>query len=125
MKKHLILGFFALLAFTGNLMAQDAVQWKAPNASTKETLLSLQSLIGLDYEQSAKAYPIFEEFYTADQKAKEAMLSSGTLTREEMQRSWEILSVKRDERLAVIFTEDQMKKWKTDPSLSGRPLNSK
>lgn len=120
MKKQLLLCTAVLLATAGSLMAQQAIQEKAPNARTKEAIFALQSGIGLSNEQLIKAYPIFEDFYTADQKAREEMKASGTLTSEETERSWKILSEARDERLAVIFTEGQMKKLKETPSLFER-----
>lgn len=125
MKKQLFIVIIAIVTASGSLTAQQITETKAPNALTKETLLSLQAKIGLTHEQAAKAYFIFEDFYKADQKATEEMKASGTMTGEETQRSWENLSAGRDERLAVIFTEDQMKNWKRDRALSGRPSVSK
>jgi periplasmic protein CpxP/Spy len=118
----------AIAITTTTVKAQDAVspatqnvEQKQPNERTKETLLKLQAELGISNDQSAKAYPVFEGYYTALQKLKDDMRASGTMDKEKIKAGKEELVTKRDEQLKVIFTEEQMKKWKDVIEPSMRP----
>jgi periplasmic protein CpxP/Spy len=132
MKKQFLLSLLAIAITTTTVKAQEAiaaapqnVEQKQPNERTKETLLKLQAELGISNDQSAKAYPVFEAFYTAQQKLREEMRASGSNDREKMKAGREELVTKRDEQLKEIFTEAQMKKWKeeVEPSMRSQRKN--
>jgi protein CpxP len=134
MKKQLFLGAFAVMVAggamaqaTGSVQAQTPSspqgmqQQKTPAERTKETLLKLQDALPFTGDQGAKSYPIFFDFYTAQQKAMEDMRASGTMDRDAMKATRDKLAAERDAKLAVIFTPDQMKKWTNEIEPSLRP----
>jgi hypothetical protein len=110
MRKGIFLAFCALLFSIASVNAQQAitvapVQQQAPNALTKIAVLKLVSA-GFDNELVGKAFPIFSDYYTMLQAAPDGEAAA--------------LAVKRDEKLKLIFSEAQMKTWKTtvEPSLN-------
>ncbi len=131
MKKQLLFSLFAITIAATSVKAQEGtmaaapaqgMEQKQPNERAKETLLKLQADLGISNDQSGKAYPVFEAFYTAQQKLRDEMRAAGgQMDREKMKASREELVAKRDEQLKVIFTEAQMKKWKDEIEPSMRP----
>lgn len=119
MKKQLIIGLLAIIT-SGSVMAQNAEnaasteqrQPKAPNERTKETILKLQQELGLSNDQMAKTYDPFFEFFNAQHIVMEEMRASGRIDREAMKEKRDFLARERDVKLKVIFTEEQMKKFK-------------
>jgi periplasmic protein CpxP/Spy len=119
----------AIAITTTTLKAQEAfaaasqnVEQKQPNERTKETLLKLQAELGISNDQAGKAYPVFEAFYTAQQKMRDEMRAAGgEMDREKMKAARQELADKRDAHLKEIFTEAQMKKWKDEVEPSMRP----
>lgn len=119
MKKQLIIGLLAMIT-SGSVMAQNGEnaasteqrQPKAPNERTKETILKLQQELGLSNDQMAKTYDPFFEFFTAQHNVMEEMRASGRIDREAMKEKRDVLAGERDVKLKVIFTEEQMKKFK-------------
>jgi hypothetical protein len=110
MRKSILLAIVALLFVTVSVNAQQAttaapVQQQAPNALTKIAILKLVSA-GFDHELVGKAFPIFSDYYTVLQDAPAGEAAA--------------LAVKRDEKLKLIFSEAQMKTWKTtvEPALN-------
>ena len=136
MRKQLFLSLLAL-ATAGGVMAQttttttttlqasptppQGMQQKTPSERTKETLLKLQTDLSINNEQSAKAQPVFLDFYTQQQQAMDDMRASGSFDREAMKATRERLAAIRDKHLTEIFTADQMTKWKTVVEPSMRP----
>jgi periplasmic protein CpxP/Spy len=129
MKKQFLLGLLSLAITTTTVKAQEAittapqnVEQKQPNEKTKETLLKLQAELAVTNEQAGKAYPVFEAFYTAQQKFRDEMRAAGgEMDREKMKANRDEMTTKRDEQLKLIFTETQMKKWKDEVEPSMRP----
>jgi periplasmic protein CpxP/Spy len=129
MKKQFLLGLLSIAITTTTVKAQEAitaapqnVEQKQPNERTKETLLKLQAELAITNEQAGKAYPVFEEFYTAQQKMRDEMRAAGgEMDREKMKATRQELTDKRDAQLKEIFTEAQMKKWKDEVEPSMRP----
>lgn len=106
MKKQLLLSTLCLL-FTAGIMAQD-VQ-KAPNARTKEALLKLQTEIGLSNDQSAKAYPILERYFTAQQQLNDELKTENPDVKR-IETDMKKLNDQRNYNLKVILTAEQAKK---------------
>ena len=121
MKKQLLITLFAIVAAVGSLMAQNNMQQKTPNERAKETFSKLKTALALGAEQDAKVYQVFEELYTAQQKAMEEMRNSGSMDREKMKETRDKLNAERDTKLKVILTEEQMKKWVNDLEPTMRP----
>lgn len=131
MKKQLFLSLFAVCAIAGSAMAQEPVQaavpqqqgmqQKAPNERAKETLIKLQADLGVTNDQGAKVYAVFENYYTAQQKAMEEMRASGTFDRDAMKANRDKMMASRDEQLKGILTADQYTKWKDVVEPSMRP----
>lgn len=137
MRKQLFLSLLAL-ATAGGLMAQtgttttttqttlqatpappQGMQQKTPAERTKETILKLQTDLSINNDQSAKANPVFLDYYTNMQQAMDEMRASGSFDREAMKAARDKQSAIRDKRLTEIFTADQLTKWKTvvEPSM--------
>ena len=121
MKKQLFLSLLAIVTSVGTIMAQDAMQPKKPNERAKETYFKLKTDLSLVGEQDAKVYQVFEDFYTAQQKAMEEMRNSGAMDRDKMKETRDKLNAERDAKLKAILTEEQMKKWITDVEPGMRP----
>jgi periplasmic protein CpxP/Spy len=130
MKRKLLFSVLAIAISLTTVKAQEAamtaapagMEQKQPNERTKETLLKLQTDLGLSSEQGGKAYPVFEEFYTAQQKMRDEMRAAGgEMDREKMKATREEMTTKRDDKLKLIFTEAQMKRWKDEIEPSMRP----
>ena len=136
MRKQLFLSLLAL-ATAGGVMAQTTttttttlqaaptpprgMQQKNPSERTKETILRLQADLSINNEQSAKAQPVFLEFYTNMQQAMDDMRASGSFDCDAMKATKDKLAAIRDKHLTEIFTADQMTKWKTVVEPSMRP----
>ncbi len=130
MKRKLLFSLLAIAISIATVKAQDGamaappagMEQKQPNERTKEILLKLQTDLGLSSEQGGKAYPVFEEFFTAQQKMRDEMRAAGgEIDREKMKATREEMATKRDDKLKLIFTEAQMKKWKDEIEPSMRP----
>jgi periplasmic protein CpxP/Spy len=130
MKKQFLLSLLAIVVITTTIKAQEAVkpaspqgmEQKQPNEKTKETLLKLQTELGISNDQAGKAYSVFEEFYIAQQKFRDEMrVVDGGTDKEKMKANRDELTTKRDEQLKLIFTEAQMKKWKDEVEPTMRP----
>lgn len=65
---------------------------------------------------------IFTAFYTAQDKARQELMSGGTRpSREEMMAKMEPITTERDGKLKKVLTEDQFKKWKDEIEPAMRP----
>lgn len=110
MKKQLFLSLLAIIASASSIFAQENMQLK-PHERAKETFFKLKTDLTLVGEQDGKVYQAFEDFYVAQQKARDEMKASGTMDRVKMKETRDNLTATRNARLKVILTEAQMTKW--------------
>lgn len=99
----------AIILTAGSLFAQGG-QRQTPEERTKATIGKLAPL-QLTTDQQARAATVFNDFYSAQQKAMEEMRSSGTMDRTAIQAKRKELADARDAKLKEIFTPEQLKKW--------------
>ncbi len=99
---------------------QGGGQRQTPEERTKATIEKLAPL-NLDDATKEKTTVIFTEYYTTSQKAMDDMRASGSFDRDAMMAKRKELSDARDAKLKLIFTEEQMKKWKEEIEPSLRP----
>lgn len=119
MKKTILI--IALAVCSLNLLAQGGgFQRQTPEERTEAVMTKIAEL-KLDESTTAKAKIIFNDFFTAQQKAMEEMRSSGSMDREGMMQKRQELVEARDKKLKEIFTKEQMKKWMDDIEPSLRP----
>jgi periplasmic protein CpxP/Spy len=122
MKKQFVLMALAAVISISSVSAQGGQggQRQTPEERTKATIEKLAPL-NLDDATKGKTTVIFTDYYTASQKAMEDMRASGTFDRDAMMAKRKELSDARDAKLKLIFTEEQMKKWKDEIEPSLRP----
>ena len=120
MKKNLIVMAIAGIISIASVNAQDGRMRQTPEERTKAVMEKLADL-KLSKENTLKTDSVFLEFFTAQQKAMEDMRAGGTFDREAMGAKRKELSDARDGKLKLIFTQDQMKKWKDEIEPSLRP----
>ena len=121
MKKQLLITLFAIVAAVGSVKAQDNMQQKTPNERAKETFTKLKTDLVLVVEQEGKVFQAFEDFYTTMQKLREEMRAAGNTDRERMKDNVQRVTTVREDKLKVILTEAQMKKWVNDIEPAMRP----
>jgi periplasmic protein CpxP/Spy len=121
MKKQIVLVAAAVLIGATSLKAQGGFQRRTPEERTQAVMDKLADF-KLDKDKSNKVDSIFLDYFKAQQKAREeAMAGGGTPDRDAMRASMQKLTDDRDAKLKLIFTEDQMKKWKDEIEPSMRP----
>ena len=113
--KKLLLSVFVLVLAIGSINAQSmdaaTMQQKKPHELTKLALLKLQSSLGIDNNQSAKCYSVFENYFKAKASIAETLLPT-EVAEKEAQGGFNEIANKRDEQLQSVFSEKQFKKWK-------------
>jgi protein CpxP len=120
MKKQLVVMAIAGLIGIASVNAQDGRMRQTPEERTKAVMEKLADL-KLSKENTIKTDSVFLEFFTTQQKAMEEMRASGTFDREAMGAKRKELTDARDGKLKMIFTQEQMKKWKDDIEPTLRP----
>src|ERR1700761_3891656 len=107
MKKKLLLVGIVLVSGLTTIQAQNGgFQHQTVQERVSNTMSKLTSL-KLDSATTIKADSIFTNFYTAQQKAMQDMMSGGNVDRDAMRQKREELSADRDAKLKAIFTTDQ------------------
>ena len=120
MKKQVTLSVIVLLVSI-SAMAQGQ---GAPRPTVPERVTAVNeklAVLNLDKENLAKTDSVFTIYYTAQQKERDEMMASGNMDRDAMREKMQKLSKERDEKLKLIFTEDQYKKWKEEIEPTLRP----
>ena len=103
------------------VVAQDAPpQRQTVEERTKATMEKLV-VLSLAVEAQTKTETVLLEFYKAQQKAMEDMRASGNMDRDAMKAKRDELAKERDEKLKIIFTAEQLKKWSEEIEPSLRP----
>ena len=122
MKKQIALSMVVMLVTVASIMAQGQ---GGPRMTVEERVKVVNEKLTdfkLAPDKQAKTDSIFTAYYTAMQKEREAMMSSGgTPDRDAMRAKMLKLNIDRDEQLKLIFTDDQFKKWKDDIEPAMRP----
>ena len=111
--------FTALFGITA-VNAQGGGQRQTPEERTKVAMEKL-AVFNLDADAKAKAEAAIADYNNAAQKAMEEMRASGTMNRDSAMAKRKVLAGARDEKLKVIFTPEQMKKWTDEIEPSLRP----
>ena len=110
MKKKSLLLIAAICFNVTILMAQGNMQRLTPDERTK-TVMEKMSSLNMDSTTKSKTEVIMLEFFTSQQKAMEEMRSSGSIDRDAIMAKRKIFVETRNEKLKLIFTQDQFNKW--------------
>ena len=122
MKKQLVWMLFAAVfsITTVNAQGGGGGQRQTPEERTKATMEKL-AVLNLAADAKTKTETVIADFNNAQQKAMEEMRASGSMDRDAMMAKRKELAEARDAKLKLIFTEEQMKKWKDEIEPSLRP----
>ena len=123
MKKQLVWMLFAAVFSITAVNAQGGGgggQRQTPEERTKATMEKL-AVLNLAADAKAKTETVIADFNNAQQKAMQEMRASGSMDRDAMMAKRKELADARDAKLKLIFTEEQMKKWKDEIEPSLRP----
>lgn len=126
MKKEMALSVVALFASITFAVAQ------APGGSgggqritVEERIKALNDKLAdlkLDDDKLAKTDSVFTAYYADMQKQRDDMRAAGAPPdRDAMRDKMLKMNIDRDEKLKIIFTDDQFKKWKSDIEPALRP----
>ena len=122
MKKQIALSLLALFATMASVKAQGQGGSRLTVAERVKAVNEKLTDFKLDNDKLTKTDSVFTAYYTTVQKQREEMMSGGgTPDREAMRYKMLKLSIERDEQLKLIFTNDQLKKWKEDIEPALRP----
>ena len=124
-KVTIMISFFILFAVIAN--AQGGFQHRTVEERVQIVEQKFDSAFKLDKTKLADADSVFANYYRAQEKLREDMMSGGgqpdyQAMREKMQP----LMDERDKKLQAIITADQFKTWKEsiEPSLRPRRQNN-
>ena len=120
MKKQLVLMAFAAVVSITAVNAQGGGQRMTPEERIKFTIEKMAPL-NLDAATKEKSDAIITDYINTQQKAMDEMRAGGSFDREAWGVKRKELADARDAKLKLIFTEDQMKKWKDEIEPSLRP----
>lgn len=121
MKKKMALLGMGLVICVASVIAQGqggqrmTVEQRMTTANEKLTPLNLGK------DELSKTDSVFTSYYTALQKERDEMMASGNMDRDAMREKMQKLSKERDDKLKLIFTDDQYKKWKDEIEPAMRP----
>ncbi len=121
MKKKMALLGMGLVICLASVIAQGqggqrmTVEQRMTTANEKLTPLNLGK------DELSKTDSVFTSYYTALQKERDEMMASGNMDRDAMREKMQKLSKERDDKLKLIFTDDQYKKWKDEIEPAMRP----
>jgi hypothetical protein len=108
MKKQILI--FCLTVFSHGPLFAQSIKRLSPQESTEVAVKKL-SVLDIDEYQLKSIKTILSEFYTSRQKMFEDMRASGSSDHNVFQSRNNQLIQSRDDKLRLILTADQMKKW--------------
>jgi periplasmic protein CpxP/Spy len=120
MKKQLVSMAFAAVIGIASVKAQGGFQRQTPEERTKAVMEKLAEF-KMSKENTDKVDSVFLHYFSSQQKSMEEMRSSGNMDRESFMAKRKELNDARDAQLKLLFTPDQMKKWKDEIEPSMRP----
>jgi protein CpxP len=120
MKKQLVLMAFAAM-FSITAANAQGFQRRTVEERVKSAHEKLDSAFKPDAAKMKSLDAVFTEYYTAQDKAREEMMASGTMDRDAMRAKMEELGVARDGKLKTLLIEAEMKIWKEAIEPSMRP----
>jgi len=112
MKKQIVLIMVAALIGITSVKAQGGFQRRTVEERVKSVHEKLDSAFKPDAVKMASIDSVFTTYYTAQDKAREEMMASGTMDRDAMRAKMEELAGVRDGKLKTVLTEAEMKLWK-------------
>ena len=128
MKRQLVAFLVIMLAATVAMQAQPGGGFQRPSVEdrVKRVHGKIDSAFKLEATKLANVDSIFANYYRAQDAKRDELRAGGTMDREVMTTEMRKLSDARDEKLKLIFTEDQYKIWKEQIEASlrgggGRP----
>lgn len=115
---------FILLALVVN--AQGGFQRRTVEERVQIAQQKFDSAFKLDKAKLADADSVFANYYRAQDKLRQEMVSSGQQDFQAMREKMQPLMEERDKKLQSILTADQYKTWKEaiEPSLRPRRQNN-
>ncbi len=123
MKKQITLSVVSLFASITFAVAQGP--GGGQKMTVEERIKNLNEKLAdlkLDKDKLGKTDSIFTAYYADMQKQREDMRAAGgTLDRDAMRDKMLKMNIDRDEKLKIIFTDGQFKKWKSDIEPALRP----
>ena len=120
MKKQLLFVLFMLFAATAVVNAQgngQGPQRRTVEERVKMAMEKVTPALSLDKTQETRTDSVFTEYYRAMDKIRESMQPGTPPDRSVFEKAM----TDRDEKLKVIFTADQFKKFKDEVEPSMRP----
>jgi hypothetical protein len=123
-KITVMISSFILLTFIVN--AQGGFQRRTVAERVQMVQQKFDSAFQLDKAKLADADTIFANYYRAQDKVREDMMSSGQQDFQAMHEKMQPLMEERDKKLQGILTADQYNTWKEgiEPSLRPRRQNN-
>jgi hypothetical protein len=121
MKKQILLIAVVLFAGIFAANAQGGFQRRTVEERVKSVHEKLDSAFKPDVKKMASIDSVFTGYYTAQDKARDEMMASGTMDRDAMRAKMMDLANDRDDKLKKILTEAEMKIWKDNIEPSMRP----
>lgn len=122
MKKQTVLFLLAFFVSMASIYAQGQVGNRLTIEERVKAVNEKLTDFKLDNDKLAITDSVFTAYYTTMQKQREEMRSGGgTPDRDAMRSKILKLNIERDEKLKLIFTDDQFKRWKQDIEPAMRP----
>ncbi|HEX7458081.1 MAG TPA: hypothetical protein VF301_06585 [Ginsengibacter sp.] len=118
MKTKIAMLIALLFAVKISTNAQQGMQRRTVEERVKSTMDKLTTPLNLDTLEQSKTSAVFTDFYTAQDKMREDARASGNRPDRSV---FEKMTNDRDEKLKVIFTDDQYKKFKDEVEPTLRP----
>lgn len=115
-----------LLMVVTFLSSSSAVAQNQRLSSEERTKMAMDALVSFDLTKEKKSATeiVIADFYSNGQKALREMRALND--REGIMEKRKQLAAERDDKLKIIFTEDQFKKWinEIEPSLRPKRMNT-
>ena len=121
MKKQIVLMAMAAVVSITAANAQGGFQRRTVEERVKSVHEKLDSALRPGDLKMTQVDSIFTGYYKTQDAAREEMMAGGNPDRDAMRAKMQELAAARDEKLKLVFTEEQMKTWKDTIEPSMRP----